>query len=1073
MKKLLLFLALFSLMGIQIYAQNTITGTVTGADGDPVIGATITAKGHAGIGTITKLDGTYSLDVPSGVTTLIFSFVGMQNQEVEIGGRTTISVTLQNDDIGIDEIVITALGLEADRDKLSGTITTVSSESIKNTGESGIIQSLSGKTSGLNIVQSTGDPGAGAYIQIRGQSTITKSIQPLIIIDGVPAINSSSGDSHVVSQQSRLNDINSNDIERIEVLKGASAAAVWGTRAANGVIIITTKSGKGKNKGISVNFKSGFYFDQIGTEYKKQNVFGQGRDGFFETNVGESWGDKISERAGGLDEFAKTGQFFLAENGNKYYPINVKNSTEVFDDANREQVFRNGFSSDIHLGVNLKSDKSNTYISFGNWDQKGVLNGQSDYKKSNIRVNYTLNPTNKLRFKLNTFYSNISSNRIQQGSNTSGLYLAYLRTPADFDNTDYKGTYYDNDGIPHRNAHRSYRRYLGDRPPVYANPGWVLNEMINTSQVNRIMLSPEVQYDIIKRDKLSSRLTMRFGNDIAIDNKNTFYPVNTRSSRPDGRYIESWRFESQHLFQAFNRTVHNLGNYNLSWIIGGQYEIRNIQTHSGTMTSFINVEDQILDYANATNENKYPSTYEWHKYKMAGYLVVNLDIYDQVFLEFTGRSEKSNAFSNIIFYPSASVAWQFTKTLVPENAILSFGKLRASYGTVGVEPALYNGGTDYISVSVDTRWSDLLDADNYGGGLRRSRRQGNSDLVPERKTEIELGTDLRLLKDYLTINATYYQNRIEGAIFAVDVPASTGYSSIYGNAGSLSNQGVEVDVTGNILKKGDFRWDVLLNFSQNKNLVEDLKGVESIYLAGHTNASSRAVEGYALGTLWGGRFETDEAGSLVLDDNGFPSNATEHGILGDPNPDYRAGLGTTLSYKGFSANVLFETSQGQDMWAGTYGVLNHFGVSPNTANEITLENDVVNYLGNTIPAGTTVRGNLQDFGGGEVLLDEEWYTSLGGGFGPAQGQFVYDASFIRLREVSVTYDFPRALLQKIKLSNASLSLIGRNLLLWSEFADNYGVDPQTNLYGTSNGRGLDYFTNPSTRSYGFKLSVGF
>ncbi len=1083
MRKMMILLVVLILAGTQVYAQTIITGIVADASGEPVPGANVRVKGFSDIGTITDLNGSYSVSIPTEATTLVISFVGMKTSEVEINGQSVIDVVLENEDVGIDEVVVTALGLEVSRDKSTSTITTVGSESLETTGESGVIQGLSSKTSGINIVKNTVDPGAGAYIQIRGQNTITGSIQPLVIIDGVPAINTSIGNAQNdnignlntdgVAQQSRLNDINPADIEKIDVLKGAAAAAVWGTRAANGVIIITTKSGKGNKKGVHVNINTGFSFDMINVEHKKQGVFGQGRAGSFVPNVGESWGDKIADRAGGIDELNTTGRYFEAESGNRYYRIITKNSQEVFNSKNRDQVFRNGFSSDLNVGINLKNDKSNTYLSIGDWNQKGIIRGNSDYHRTNFRVNYKVDASDRLRLKLNTAYSKISSNRIQQGSNLNGLYLGYLRTAPDFDNTDYKGTYYDDNGVPTFNSHRGYRRYLGDAPPTYNNPGWTINEQVNTSDVNRLIISPELQYDIINSNSLVSGLTARFGNDVSIDKRITFFPVNSASSVSSGYFSEEWLVESLHNFDVFARTVHNFGKTSFSWVLGGQFNINRYNYHGGANSGFINRFDQIYDYSNGTADNKAPNAFKSYKYTAAGYLVLNFDLFEQVFFEFTGRTEKSNAFNGTIFYPSASLAWQFTKSLVPKNKILTFGKLRTSYGTVGVEPSLYIGGTDFISTSSGSGWGSVLDASQYGGGLQRSTIQGNPDIEPERKTEIELGADLRFLNDFLSLNFTYYQNKTVGAIFAVDVPSSTGYSNQWENAATLSNKGFEIDLTGSIIRSTDFNWRVLLNFSKNKNQVEDLKDVKSIFLNGFAGTSSRAVEGYGLGALWGGKWDRDQNGALILDANGFPQQALEEGYLGDPNPDFRAGLGTNLSYKGIALKVLFETSQGAEMWAGTYGVLNHFGVSESSANEVTPSANIPSYDGTINAAGTTVRGNIHNFGGGDVLLDQSWYTALGGGFGPIGEQFIFDASFVRLREVSLTYEFPKTLINKLKLTNLSISLIGRNLALWSEFADKYGTDPETNLTGVSNGRGLDYFNNPSTKSYLFKLSVGF
>lgn len=426
----------------------------------------------------------------------------------------------------------------------------------------------------------------------------------------------------------------------------------------------------------------------------------------------------------------------------------------------------------------------------------------------------------------------------------------------------------------------------------------------------------------------------------------------------------------------------------------------------------------------------------------------------------------------MIFYPSASVAWQFTN-MIAKNDLFTFGKLRLSYGTIGVEPPLYITATDYVSAGVVSGWGPTLDAGQYGGGLQRSTIKGNPNIEPERKTELEVGTDLRFLKNNLTVNFTYYSNRTDGAIFQVIVPSSTGYNSQWENAAVLTNKGIELDVTGTLLKTKDFKWDVLVNFSKNQNMVEDLKDVKSIFLNGFTGTSSRAVQGEPLGTLWGGKWMRDDNGELVLDANGFPQQALEEGILGDPNPDWRGGLGTNLSYKGFSLNVLFETSQGGDMWAGSEAVLRHFGIAPETANEVTLTEDLVNFAGQTKLAGTTVRGNIHDFGAGDVLLDQQWYMGLGGGFGAVSEDFIHDASYVKLREISLAYNFPKSFASKLKLTNLGITLIGRNLYTWSDFADKFGVDPETNLTGVSNGRGLDYFTNPSSKSYLIKLSLSF
>jgi hypothetical protein len=375
-----------------------------------------------------------------------------------------------------------------------------------------------------------------------------------------------------------------------------------------------------------------------------------------------------------------------------------------------------------------------------------------------------------------------------------------------------------------------------------------------------------------------------------------------------------------------------------------------------------------------------------------------------------------------------------------------------------------------------------MDASQFGGSIYRSSTKGNPNIKPERKTEIEMGADLKFLKNKVSLGFTYYQNKTEGAILAVAVPASSGYSNQWKNAATIGNKGFEVDMNVNLMTSKDFTWNLYGNLGMNKNIVESLSGAASVFLDGFTGTSSRAVVGEAMGSFWGGKFMRDEAGKYVLDANGFPQQAVSEGIIGNPNPKYRGSIGMNATYKGLTMNVLVETSQGNQMWAGTYAVLNNFGITPETANEVTVSAadaaKIVNVNGKTIDQmvaansnGTyTVRGNIEDFNnnGQKVLLDQYWYTGLGGGFGSVSEHFIKDASWVRIREVSLNYVVPTNICKMMHVPGLTLGFSARNLALWTKFP---GIDPETNLSGVSNGRGLDYFTNPGTRSYMFSLKV--
>ena len=1001
--------------------------------------------------------------------------------------KTNDTIVKKSDGIQLEEISITAIGEQKNSRKIGYSTSQINGKAVVSSGESGLIQGLSGKVSNLAITKNSGDPGAGGFIQIRGQSTITGNLQPLIVIDGVPMSNSSFGGGiDGVVQQSRLNDINPQDIANVEVLKGAAAAAVWGTRASNGVIIVTTKKGKysDKKNNMNIELSSSFGLDFVNKEYEKQSIFGQGTGGKWKANTGGTWGDKIETRSG-TDELNMNGAYFFTYNKENtlYRPILKKGDKTVYNDLNRDQVFRTGKTFNNNVSISSANEKSSVYFNLSDWNQEGILNGNSDYRRSTGRLNYTHYLNDKFKFSLNTFLSKIYSNRIQQGSNLDGLYLGYLRTSPDFNNTDYIGTYYDASGVAVFNSHRGYRNYMGSAAPTYNNPGWTLNKQTNTSDVTRIIITPEATWEWAKK----SILTVRTGYDVSNDRRITYFPTLSAGSNANGAFTDEFIKQSEISFHAYNKNVIDVNNnLSINTTVGFLYTDRGIYDIGGSASQFILNNQDRFAFINSTSENKNPFNNIQNQINNRIYAITDIDYLDKIFFQLTAASEASSTFKSRFTYPSASLAYEFTKDILKGNAVLSYGKLRSSFGLVGVEPPAYLWSTNYINSSSASGWGETLDGSQFGGSIYRSSVQGNPDIKPEQKTELEFGTDLKFFKNKISLSASYYQNKTTGAIFAVDVPASSGFTSKWNNAATISNKGIEVELNLKVIDNQDdpdkLGLNIYGNISKNKNIVDDINGVNSIFLSGFTGTSSRAVAGQALGVFWGGKWETDASGKLVLDDNGFKQAAATEGVLGDPNAKYRAGIGTNLSWKGFNFNVLFETSQGGQMWAGTYGVLNNFGITPETANEVTVTADeaskIKNYNGQTIDKLTTanadgsytLRGNLEDFGGGQVLLDQSWYTGLGGGFGSVAQDYIKDASWFRLREISLNYNLPKSILNKLHIPGASIGFTGRNLLLWTKFP---GVDPELNLTGTSNGRGLDYFTNPGTKSYIFSLKLNF
>ncbi|WP_438423521.1 SusC/RagA family TonB-linked outer membrane protein [Aquimarina macrocephali] len=1051
--------------------ERTITGTVT-YDLVPLPGVNITIKG-TGEGTQTDFDGNYTINAKTG-DIIQFSYIGMQAQEKKIEPSVDIiNILFQQDNNELDEIVITALGLQKKKDNDLSSSTTLDTEVIQRSGESGIIQGMAGKTSGIRITRNSGDPGSGAYIQIRGQNTILGNATPMIIIDGIPVSNASiGGGTGGVSQQSRLNDINQDDIRNVTILKGAAAAAVYGTGAANGVIVIQTKKGSGDK--VSVNLKSAVTFDQINVEYNKQGKYGQGlpdtsiTDYAWVPNTGFSWGDKIADRSGGLDDVTIGQERFVAESGNVYYPITQKNSREVFNTSNRDQVFQTGFTFENALSVSFSGEKSNSFLSYSDWNQQGIMRGQSTYHRQTFRLNNEFDISENITARITTNYSKIKAQRIQQGSNLNGLYLGYLRTSPDFDNRDYKGTYYDDIGLSSANAHRGYRRYLGDRAPSYNNPGWTINEQKNPNIVNRIIINPELNWKV--RNNIT--FTARYGLDYYTDNRETFFPVNSAGAASTGFFSDRTIISKIENYNFFISSNFDLGNnFNLGWIAGVSMTDNYQKSETGTETNFTNpIVGDLLLFGNSTVENNGIARTITERKKSGAYTVINAELFDQLLFEFSGRYERPSTLNESIFYPSASIGWQFSN-LISDSKFLSFGKIRASYGEVGIEPVPYSNITTFAGGGVGSGWGDGLVGALYGNPFVRNFVQGNADLKEERVKEYEVGADIRLFKNNVSLGFTYYDRTTEDVILNLTLPASTGYTNRLNNAAEISNKGFEIDLGIDIIESASVSWKIDANFSKNNNMVEDLSGVESVFLAGFAGTSSRVVEGHPIGTLWGGRYLRNTDGSLNLDANGFPQADPVNGVIGNPNPDWTGGLGTTFSWKGVTLSAQFETSQGGDMWAGTRGVLNFFGIDPDTANEsVTPTGGLTSASGTVYPAGTTFRGNIQDFGAGPVALDIDWYTGTGGGFGPLAEQFVDDASWTRLRELSLYYSFPKRFFKNMGITNMEIGVTGRNLILWTDFK---GVDPDLNLTGASLGRGLDYFTNPGTKSYIATVKIGF
>lgn len=1067
-KKLLFSVLILLLVSSFTYAQRTITGTVVDDTGNPLPGASVLVKG-SGTGTTTDFDGKFSVNVPNNEAILVISFVGYSTKEITIGDQSNINITLSEDSQALQEVVVSVLGFKEKRDDVASTYSVIETESILSAKEPTLVNSLAGKASGVNISGTSADPGAGSNIQIRGISSLNGGA-PLIVVDGIPINNSNiegiaSDADGGISQQSRLNDINPDDIETIQVYKGASAGSLYGSRALGGVIVITTK--RGKEGKLRASFSSTLAFDEINRKHPLQTKFGQGSNGSYSPTNANSWGDKISDRSGGADEINTSGQYFEATDGTRYYPITQRNSSEVYTNSNFDQVFQTGVTNENKINLSGGNEKATFYFSASHLDQKGIMIN-SDYFKNTFTVGNTYKLADWLTASSKIVYSNNKSNRIQQGSNTAGIYLGLLRNPPDFDITHYIGTYYDNNGNPTPLRHRSYRRYLGNTAnPTYNNPLWTIYEQTSDTEVDRLIGS--IDFTLKATSWLD--FVVRGGIDTYNDDRVYFFPMFSADGANNGRY-QNEVFKNN----EYTGEIISIANFNITDDIATKITVGSAISDFRRKQTYVEALDFLFN-SRLKNPNIAAIRDEIERNTIARYFrlytVANFEYKDLLNLNASLTYEDASASYKSLVYPSLELGLKWSNLLnLDNNSKLSFGKLRLAYGEVGLPPSPHLWETGYETATYST-YSDGISLTAFGGGFRLDDDLGNAQLEFEKKKEYEVGLDFRFFKNRLKLSGTYYYNKTDDIVLPVNLNPSSGFDTYYGNIASIENKGFEFEFDYDFLKKQNWSVGLYGNLSTNKNEVLELEEGAIVNFSPGSSIISAAIVGEPVGILIGSAALRNSDGSLDLDANGFPQlDASGSKVLGDPNPDWRGAAGIRANYKNLSLNVLFETSQGNDMAERTRYVLYGFGTHADTGNEVIPTQDIVNYAGTVIPAGTTVRGNIADFGGGPVLLDQSWYTSLGGGFGSSViNEFaIGDASWTRLREISLNYNLKGGVIEKIGLESVQLSVTGRNLVLWTDIK---GIDPDVNQFGVGLGKGLDYFTNPSSKSYVFGLTINY
>lgn len=1040
-RKLLSLLLAWMVSIAAVSAQNRqITGQVT--DGkEPIIGASVSVKGTS-IGTATDVNGRYTLTIPASAQTLLVKAVGMKSQELSIAGLSEINVKMGPDVVKLDETVITAFGIERERKTLGYSQQKVSGDELRKSGEQNMIQGLSGKAAGVFVQGSGGTPGASSKVLLRGNATFTGENQPLIVVDGVPIDNSTTqstaGDNPFNSNLSGVNnsnrgvDINPDDIESMNVLKGPAAAALYGVRAGAGAIIITTKKGKKGTKSFSVDFNTSAEISQVNKLPKLQMKYSQGTGG------GTLKADKSGSNAAGIYRPGITPQSW----GNL-----TKDSLGITPTDNMGEFFQTGYAYNNNISITNTSENSSIRVSLGRLDQTGIV-PNTKFNRTTVRMTADTRLNKKLSLGGTVNYINSGGIRSQNGSNLSGVMLGLLRAP-----NSYKLNDPANGGF--KNPDGTQRTYM----TIYDNPWWTANENPFVDDVNRVLGNVNMTYDAA--DWMS--VTYRIGTDFWTDERKQIFavgswaPDNAPGGEVDHNILRSHEVYSD-LLVTFKKDITK--DIKASLLLGNNMNHRYSQDlYSRGRDLGVPGNYNLNNAANlySSESNSTIRTY-------AHFFDLNLAYQNYLFLGVTGRREVASTFGtakNDFFYPSANLSLVFTELV--KIPTLTFGKIRVAYAQAGISPAAYGTSTYFVRSTYTDGFTGGLSFPYTGiNGYGYSNTLGNPNLKPERNTGREFGLDLRFFEGRLGFDFTYYVQRSTDLLVYRPVAPSSGFSQSYENLGEMENRGIELMLNATPIQKKDFQWDITLNFTRARNEVLKLaEGVKELSLeAGFASMGSYAIVGEPYGVFYGTKWARNSSGQLIIGTNGLPTVDPVRGNLGNPYPDWFAGLRNTFTYKNVSLTCLFDIRQGGSIWNGTWARLQQIGNTEESA-----EGREKAYI---------IEGVKADGTANDIAISSYNYfrTFKGDGGNYAAENAMQDGSWIRLRDLGISYKFttlPASVSKYVK--GLELGIVGRNLWLKTDYT---GVDPETSLTGAgSNIGGWDYFNNPSTKSYTFSLKANF
>jgi TonB-linked SusC/RagA family outer membrane protein len=1033
-----------------------VSGVITEkSTGLPLPGVSISIKGGTA-GTQTSTDGKFSIQANTN-DVLRIAFIGYNSQEVTItNAANPINISLEESQNSLNEVVVTALNITREKKSLGYAVQELKSKDISEAKETNLVNALSGKVAGVQVTNSQGDMGSSRII-IRGETSISGNNQPLFIIDGVPVDNTQNlGTGGSRDFANTISDINSEDIESMSVLKGPNAAALYGSRAAAGVVLITTKKGKGtKGLGISINSNTSFSSLLILPEY--QNSFGQGSNGQFSyvdgkgggvnDGVDESWGPRLDGRL--IPQFNSNGVAvpFVA------HPDNVRS------------FFNTGRTLNNGIAFSGSGDKYDFRLSYNNLDQTGVIPNSSQSKNSFL-FNSTYKITPKLTLSTYANFVNSSADNLpgSGGRRATSTMLQFTWFGRQVDVEQLK-TYKDASGN-NINWNNSY----------YSNPYFVAYENTVGQVRNRLIGNVELNYKII--DGLSANF--RTGNDYYTDRRKIRVAYGTNGT-PFGSYEEdAYTFNENNTEGRLNYTKQLNKDFNLDVLLGG-----NIRT-----TTFEN-NDQLASklavsglYTLSNSRDPLVSSNIFTKQKIfSAFSSAQIGFRNYAYLNLTARNDWSSTLpraNRSYFYPSVNGSFILTEAFDIKSDVLTFAKLRAGWSKVGKDASPYQLINTYAFIAPfdgnPQQYANAVDL--------------NAELKPESTKSTEAGIELGLFKNKVRFDFGVYNTKSTDQILNLDVSTSTGYSQKLVNGGTINNKGLEAQLGVTAVKTKNFSWDISTNFSLNRSKVESLYGnIQSYVLGTNRTVQVLAAVGQPYGTLFGTAFVRNAAGDIIVKADGTPTISASKQTLGKFTPDWIGGITNSFTYKNINLSALVDAHVGGKIYSNTNRTGTYTGVLASTLPGRGAENGGISYYypgnstankavqisaGTAAPGGATVyddgmvfKGVLADGSANSTILPAQQYYK---GFTNADEAFVYSATYVKLREVKLGYTLPQQWIKKIGLQSATVSVVGRNLLIIHKEVPN--IDPET-AFNTGNGQGLEDLTLPGVRNVGFNINLKF